>query len=113
MRIRVRALVKIFFLVLPFALTAGCSSPEERVPKLHVVEITNMQFVPAELTVQKGDTVEFRNNDIVAHDITEEPEKSWTSSLLAAGKSYKLSFWQTSDYYCSIHPTMKGRIIVQ
>ena len=72
-----------------------------------------MQFNPAELTLQKGDTVVFINNDLVVHDITQEPDKTWTSSNLSPGQSYKMSVGVSTDYYCSIHPTMKGKLIVQ
>ena len=30
------------------------------------------------------------NNDMIAHNITEEKNKSWSSSLLQPGKSWKL-----------------------
>jgi plastocyanin len=63
--------------------------------------------------VQKGDTVVFVNNDLVVHDITEQPDKSWTSSNLQPGQSYKIAVRSGSDYYCSIHPTMKGKLIVE
>ena len=72
-----------------------------------------MQFNPAELTLQKGDTVVFINNDLVVHDITQEPDKTWTSSNLSPGQSYKMAVGVSTDYYCSIHPTMKGKLIVQ
>ena len=72
-----------------------------------------MQFQPAELIVQKGDTVVWINRDIVAHDVTEEPNKGWTSSVMPTGKSWSLVVTQSADYYCSIHVVMKGKLIVQ
>jgi len=82
-------------------------------PKLHVVEIRQMKFQPAELVVQKGDTVRWINRDIVAHDVTEEPGKAWTSSLMPVGESWSLVVTQNADYYCSIHVVMKGKLLVQ
>jgi plastocyanin len=72
-----------------------------------------MQFNPAELTLQTGDTVEFINRDLVVHDITEERDKSWTSSNLSPGQSFRMAVRVSSNYYCSIHPTMKGKLSVQ
>ena len=72
-----------------------------------------MQFQPSELTVQKGDTVVFINNDMVEHDVAEEKNKTWSSSPLPAGKSYSLVVNQSADYYCTIHPVMKGKLLVQ
>lgn len=92
----------------------GCSSaPEPIVPKAHTVEIASMEFQPAELTVNKGDTVIFLNKDMVAHDITEDQTKAWSSSTLPPGQSYRLVITQSARYYCSIHPVMKGKIVIK
>ena len=88
----------------------GCS--ENHTPKVHVVEMKQMQFQPAELTVQKGDTVEFLNHDMVAHNIV-EAKGTWSSSILPAGKSWKTVIDKSYDYICTIHPTMKGKLIVK
>lgn len=82
-------------------------------PRTYTVEIKQMKFQPAELVVQKGDTVVWINNDIVAHDVTEESIKAWTSSLMPVGQSWSLVVTQSADYYCSIHVVMKGKLVVQ
>lgn len=100
----------------------SCTTPEERAEKVQVqvpvhkvyyVEIKQMQFQPPELTVQKGDTVVWKNNDIVAHDVTEEKGKLWTSGPLTPGQSWSLAVTESADYYCSIHVVMKGKLVVQ
>jgi len=99
-----------------FFLLSACNSGEnknQRAPKSHIVEIAQMKFNPAELTVQKGDTIVFVNHDIVPHDITEEPGKTWSSSLLPANQSWSIVADSTVNYFCSIHVVMKGKIIVQ
>ena len=96
-----------------FLLNSCTSALEKGVHKVYNVEIKQMQFQPAELTLQKGDTVVWINHDIVAHDVTEEPGKLWTSGSLAPGKSWSLEVTQSADYYCSIHVVMKGKLIVQ
>ena len=102
-----------YLLCLIFLLNSCTSAPEKEIPKVYNVEIKQMQFQPAELTLQKGDTVVWINHDIVAHDVTEEPGKLWTSGSLAPGKSWSLEVTQSADYYCSIHVVMKGKLIVQ
>jgi plastocyanin len=97
---------------IPF-FTSCTSAPEKAEHKVHTVEIKQMKFQPAELTVQKGDTVVWINQDIVAHDVTEESNKAWTSSLMPVGKSWSLVVTQSADYYCSIHVVMKGKVLVQ
>ena len=96
-------------------LLASCSSDNNKtaVPKSFTVEIAQMKFNPAEITVHKGDTIKFVNHDLVAHDITEETTKAWSSSNLPANQSWSMVADKSADYYCSIHPVMKGKIIVQ
>ena len=80
---------------------------------MYSVEIKQMKFQPASLTVQKGDTVIWTNHDIVMHDVTEEKSKAWTSGPLAPGQSWSLVVTESADYYCSIHLVMKGKLTVQ
>lgn len=91
----------------------ACTAPEKTIHKVYTVEIKQMKFEPSELVVQKGDTVVWINRDIVAHDVTEESGKAWTSSLMPAGKSWSLAVTKSADYYCSIHVVMKGKLVVQ
>jgi plastocyanin len=96
-----------------FFLSSCATESRQIVHKLHTVEIKQMKFQPAELTIQKGDTVVWINHDIVAHDVTEEPGKTWTSSLIRPGESWRFTISQSADYYCSIHVVMKGKLVVQ
>ena len=99
----------------PSSSSASPASSDSRQPEqhTHTVEITQMKFIPAELTVHAGDTVVFANYDLVTHDITEAANKEWTSSLLPADKQWSFVVTKSADYYCSLHPTMKGKIIVK
>jgi plastocyanin len=81
-------------------------------PKLYVIEIKQMQFQPALLKVHAGDTIEWVNHDFVTHDITEEKNKEWSSSSLAAGASWRMVANKNADYYCSIHQVMKGKFVI-
>ena len=98
---------------LAFLLNCCTSAPQKTVPKVYTVTIKQMQFQPAELTVQRGDTVIFVNRDLVTHNVTEESSKAWASAPLPDGASWKLAVTQSADYYCSIHPVMKGKLLVQ
>ena len=79
----------------------------------YTVEIKQMKFEPAELTLRKGDTVLWINKDITDHDVTEETRKAWTSSKLTMGKSWKMVVKESATYYCSIHLVMKGRLSIK
>lgn len=104
------------FLAFPLIILAGCSTTptqEKYIPKNYTIEIYQMKFQPAILTVHKGDTVEWVNKDIVAHDVTQVPNNLWSSSNLPSGKSWKMAVEETDDYYCSIHVVMVGKLIVK
>jgi len=78
-------------------------------------------FNPPELTIQKGTIVKWLNNDSTIHTITSgKPSSSnvgtaFDSSYLNAGESYLHKFNKkgTYDYYCTLYPFMKGKIIVE
>src|SRR3954451_21774910 len=103
------------FLVFFNLLLLCCATPEERIvnkPRAHTVRIRQMQFQPAELTANTGDTVVFVNEDMVAHDVTEEASKAWASGPMATGSSWKMIVTEDANYFCSIHVVMKGKIKV-
>ena len=72
-----------------------------------------MKFEPAELVLEKEDTVLFINHDLLTHDITEQTRKAWTSTPLRPDSSWRLVVTESSDYYCTMHPVMKGRLRVK
>lgn len=74
--------------------------------------IKNMQFNPSDLHVKKGTNVVWLNKDIVIHDATEYPDKSWTSGPLSPGELWSMKVDESFNYFCSIHITMKGKVTV-
>lgn len=78
----------------------------------NVISIQNFSFSPATLTVKKGTTVTWTNNDSVTHQIK---SNAFNSSPLSSGQSFSFTFNTagTFDYSCAIHPSMTGQIIVQ
>lgn len=91
-------------------ITLGSSSP------------TNAKFFePPTLNVPVGTTVTWKNSDSTLHTVTSGSAESGTSgtifdsSYLAAGKTFQHTFSGagTFDYYCTLHPFMKGKIIVE
>ena len=100
-------------LLSPGILLSSCSSSPKKQAKSYIVEIKQMKFVPQTLQIQKGDTVVFVNRDLLPHDVTETPGKAWTSSPLSPNASWTLVPGKSLDYYCSIHPVMKGKLVVE
>lgn len=83
------------------------------------VGMKNIAFQPAKLTVAKGTTVTWTNNDSVNHDVTKTagpgPKFSSGKGNLAQGDTYKAKLSQagTVKYVCTVHPGMKGTITVK
>ncbi len=92
--------------------SCNTSSSNTAKPKTDTVTIDQMKFIPAVVTVNKGDTVLFINNGIVGHNAT-EVNKAWASPTLNNGDSWKIVPDKSADYYCSIHIVMKGKIVVK
>ena len=80
------------------------------------IEISNFAFSPQTLRVQAGDavTITWTNNDLAPHIIVSDTGNELTSEKLNQGNSYSHIFTTagTYNYHCSIHPSMKGQIIV-
>lgn len=113
-----KSLVKKYWVVVLFAILQGCQSPGDDTeivtePQVHEVEIRGMKFVPDELWVNSGDMVVFTNKDMVVHDVTQDPGREWTSMPIPVDSSWKKVFRQTEDFFCTIHPVMKGKIKVR
>jgi plastocyanin len=89
-----------------------CSSKPDR-PHYHVVQIRQMKFEPENLTLKKGDTVVWVNCDITNHDVTERTRNAWHSGSLSNSQSWMKIVSEGSDYYCSIHVVMKGKLTVE
>lgn len=82
-------------------------------------EETNECYLPADLTINAGDTVEWVNVDTAAHTVTggspaDGPSGVFDSSLVMGGASYSFTFEDAGsyDYFCMVHPWMVGSVTV-
>jgi plastocyanin len=92
------------------------SACSEKIPyhsRQYTVTLKEMQFQPAITTASEGDTIIFINHDMVVHNVTEAAHREWTSSNLPPGQSWKFIVKSSAEYYCTIHPVMKGRIVLK
>lgn len=79
------------------------------------VKIQNFAFSPAAITVKKGTTVTWTNEDTAGHTVTETDSlKGPASSTIEQGKSYSFTFDTAGTYHykCTIHPYMTGTVTV-
>jgi plastocyanin/uncharacterized membrane protein len=80
----------------------------------HIVIIKQMDFDPAQVTVNTGDTVEWKNEDIYAHTVTAD-DGSFDSGIIDPGKSWQMTVkaGDTIAYHCRPHPNMTAKLILQ
>jgi plastocyanin len=92
---------------------AGLAGPPAG-PRTHTVLIESMKFSPAEIRVRPGDTVIFRNSDLVPHTVTERTLREFDSDMINPGATWKILCARegTLEYRCIYHPPMLGRILV-
>jgi plastocyanin len=78
------------------------------------VNIDNFVFGPQTLTVPVGATVTWTNKDDIPHTSV-STEGVFKSKVLDTDEkfSYKFDKAGTYPYYCTIHPKMTGKIVVQ
>ena len=82
-------------------------------------EESNACYLPADITINAGDTVEWINVDTAAHTVTggspaDGPSGVFDSSLVMASANYAFTFDDAGsyDYFCMVHPWMVGSVSV-
>ncbi len=95
----------------PLPSPAGPAGPMQQVV---LINIQNFQFDSPLFTVKKGTTVVWNNNDGMAHTVTSDEGSELASPSIGHGGSYQHTFNSvgTFNYHCSIHPSMKGTVVV-
>jgi plastocyanin len=89
------------------------SSQEGKTASMEV-RVDNFTFGPDTLTVPANSTVTWVNKDDVPHVITSN-DGLFKSKALDTDDKYSYTFTKagTYAYYCSVHPKMVGKIVVQ
>ncbi|MGH8915918.1 MAG: cupredoxin domain-containing protein [Acidimicrobiia bacterium] len=112
---------RVLIMVTALALTIGACSSDDAGPTTSAgvveerVEIADFAFSPETLTIAVGTTVTWVNNDAgLAHTST-STDDVWTSGTLNEGDEFSVPFDEpgTFTYFCTVHPTMTGSIIVE
>jgi len=78
------------------------------------VKIDNFSFGPGTLTVPTGTTVTWTNRDDIPHTVV-GTEGVFKSKVLDTDESFSFTFDKAGSYqyFCSIHPKMTGKVVVQ
>lgn len=78
------------------------------------VKIDNFSFGPDTMTVPVGATVIWTNRDDIPHTVVSS-DGVFKSKALDTDDQFSYTFTKpgTYPYFCSIHPKMTGKIVVQ
>ncbi len=96
------------------ALILAANLPADTKANPDMVKIDNFSFTPQTLTVHPGTKVTWVNKDDVPHTVT-STDKKFKSRVLDTDERFSFTFSAagTYNYFCSVHPHMTGKIIVQ
>jgi plastocyanin len=101
-------LVGAVLLVIPKRATAGDNPSAE-------VKIDNFSFGPQTVTVAAGTQVTWVNHDDIPHTVVSDDKTTFKSQALDTDEKFTFTFSKpgTYNYFCSIHPKMTAKVVVQ
>jgi plastocyanin len=78
------------------------------------VKIDNFSFGPQTVTVPVGATVTWTNRDDIPHTVV-STDGLFNSKVRDTDEKFSYTFAKagTYPYYCSVHPKMTGKVVVQ
>jgi plastocyanin len=121
-------------LILSFGLAINLASIPAQQSSVHAQSVASVSIVkgasspsiakpydPSPVTIKPGTSVTWTNNDSTLHTVSSGlPEQGavgtlFDSSLIAPGKTFTHAFDKTGsfDYSCTLHPFMRGQVIVK
>ena len=75
--------------------------------------IDDFAFAPQELVIGAGTMVTWKQNHKVVHTVVSQG--LFESEVLNLGDAFTFTFTEPGEYeyYCSLHPSMRGKVIVR
>jgi plastocyanin len=95
---------------------AAATSPAGQEAGEQKIKIDNFTFSPRSLTVARGTTVTWVNEDDIPHTATSaEKPRAFDSGALDTDASFSFTFEKagTYPYFCAVHPHMTGEVIAK
>ncbi len=118
MRIRVRKSRWILCVAASMVLAlAGLPAIEKTIaagPPTVDVKIDNFSFTPPTLTVKAGTQITWTNADDIPHTVVSD-DQAFKSKVLDTEEKFTFTASKpgTYPYFCSIHPKMTGKLVVE
>ncbi len=100
--------------VLALAAFATAQKPVAAASPSVEVKIDNFSFTPATITVKAGTQITWTNADDIPHTVVAE-DQSFKSKALDTDEKFTFTASKlgTYSYFCSIHPKMTGKVVVE
>ena len=98
---------------LPYARTAA--APQQNAAATAQVKIDNFTFEPQTITVKQGTTVQWTNRDDIPHTVVSDDKTTFKSKPLDTDDKFSYTFTKagTYPYFCSLHPKMTAKVVVE
>jgi plastocyanin len=108
------AMQVVIAMLLLFAEPTGAAANDQPSAANAEVKIDNFSFGPETLTVPVGTTVTWTNRDDIPHTVV-STDGVFQSKVRDTDEKFSYTFAKagTYSYYCSVHPKMTGKIVVQ
>jgi plastocyanin len=90
-------------------------SAADNSPSAVAIKIDNFSFTPQTTTVPAGTQVTWTNQDDIPHTVVSDDKTTFKSHALDTDEKFSFTFTKpgTYEYFCSIHPKMTAKIVVQ
>ena len=101
-------------LLLLFAGSPRVAASEQPSGAQVAVKIDNFVFGPQTITVPVGTTVTWTNSDDIPHT-TVSTDGVFKSKVMDTDEKFSYTFTKagTYAYFCSVHPKMTGKVVVE
>ena len=124
----IRGTVSLILLLIGFLFVSSCSKDDSYstnssgntgTPGANEIFISGFAFSPASKTISAGTTIKWINKDNSTHTVTSgipgTPSGVFNSGNFGQDGEFSFTFNQagTFKYFCNLHPSMTGTIIVQ
>jgi plastocyanin len=116
---KTRSFILTAIMMVAFAATGGLAvrgSAQANSAAGTAVTIDNFSFTPPAITVSAGTTVRWTNHDDIPHTVVSDDNGgTFKSKALDTDDVFSVTFSKpgTYTYFCSLHPKMKGQVVVK
>ena len=79
------------------------------------VSMKDLRFHPATLSIRPGQTVTWRNDEAVDHNVVATKGAEFRSRAFGSGRTYRFTARRAGvvQYVCTLHPGMEGTLLVR